>query len=111
MACTFKEIQQRLDEKFPDSGFKLLDFRGMIYPMQFECPKHGIQRISRADNALRSPTCCPMCGRDNSTKGTKVAKAYRLQVSSYLSQLRTLIYEDAAPEDFKSLAMSYASKI
>lgn len=108
MACTFKEIQQRLDEKFPDSGFKLLDFRGTTYPMQFECPKHGIQRVSRAYNALRSPTCCPMCGRDNSTKAAKV---YRLQVRSYLSQLRTIISEDAAPEDFKSLAMSYASKI
>lgn len=115
MSLTFQAAQARYQKKFPHN--ELIEFRGVNQPCVIKCSIHGTQSSTSFTSISRSKHGCPVCGLE-ATKSKRHSeavyreiKANRQRVKEYLSQLRTLISEDAAPEDFKSLAMSYASKI
>lgn len=64
MAITKEQFQQRLNSKFSNPEFKVLDFNGLRYPVKILCPLHGEQAVSTANNLVNSRKGCPACGRD-----------------------------------------------
>lgn len=82
MAYTKEQIQEKIDEKFPGKGYKLLTFTKVKESAQIWCPIHGEQTVSSINSMLRSAGGCPACGRESVSKkltGRKTISGERLQ--------------------------------
>ena len=107
MAYTFEQAQERLTQTFPDSGFELVDFRGITEQVTIRCPKHGIQVAARMSNLLLSAKGCPACGIDNKVQVNTV----RIRNDqAFLKSMRVLVEENADAEAFKDAAVRYLAK-
>lgn len=60
---TLKDIQLRIDERFPRKRFKVLEFSNTNKPFKMYCPKHGEQTPASFTSFMFSKHGCPMCGR------------------------------------------------
>lgn len=60
---TIEDAQKKLDEKFPDKGFTLLEYNGYTKPCVLVCPKHGRQEVLFKNIFVQSKHGCPSCSR------------------------------------------------
>ncbi|MRN38595.1 DUF723 domain-containing protein [Neisseria sp. N95_16] len=104
MAYTFEQAQEQLTQTFPDSGFELVDFRGIAEKVTIRCPKHGEQTVARLSNLLRSEKGCPACGVENKKQATITRNK---NDQAFLKSLRVLVEENADAESFKEAAIQY----
>lgn len=104
MAYTFEQAQERLTQTFPDSGFELVDFRGIAEKVTIRCPKHGEQTVANMSNLLRSEKGCPACGTEN--RKQILVKRHQTD-KELLKSLRVLVEENADAESFKEAAIQY----
>ena len=74
MAYTKEQIQEKIDEKFPGKGYKLLAYTKADEPITILCPQHGEQVVSRYSNFIKSVSGCPVCGKEQSGKTRKGSK-------------------------------------
>ena len=74
MAYTKEQIQEKIDEKFPGKGYKLLAYTKADEPITILCPQHGEQVVSRYSNFIKSVSGCPVCGKEQSGKTRKGGK-------------------------------------
>lgn len=84
MAYTKEQIQEKIDEKFPGKGYKLLTFTRMMDSAQILCPKHGEQTVSTVNNMLKSVSGCPVCGKEQSGKTRKGGKIISKEALGHL---------------------------
>lgn len=99
MAITLQEFQQRVDNRFPDKDYRVLEFDGLKHPVTILCPIHGKQRLSTAHNLINSKQGCPECARESSNRATKIRQQ---AVYSDLRKLGVIAELAASPiEDFE----------
>lgn len=99
MAITLQEFQQRVNNRFPDKDYRVLEFDGLKHPITILCPIHGKQRLSTAHNLINSKQGCPECARESSNRATKVRQQ---AVYSDLRKLGVIAELASSPmEDFE----------
>ena len=84
MAYTKEQIQEKIDEKFPGKGYKLLTFTRMMDSAKILCPTHGEQTVSTVNNMLKSVSGCPVCGKEQSGKTRKGGKIISKEALGHL---------------------------
>nr|DAR29778.1 MAG TPA: Protein of unknown function (DUF723) [Caudoviricetes sp.] len=99
MAITLQEFQQRVNNRFPDKDYRVLEFDGLKHPITILCPIHGKQRLSTAHNLINSKQGCPECAKESSGSAAKVRQQ---AVYSDLRKLGVIAELAASPmEDFE----------
>lgn len=99
MAITLQEFQQRVDNRFPDKDYRVLEFDGLKHPVTILCPIHGKQRLSTAHNLINSKQGCPECAKESSGSAAKVRQQ---AVYSDLRKLGVIAELASSPmEDFE----------
>lgn len=84
MAYTKEQIQEKIDEKFPGKGYKLLTYTKADEPITILCPRHGEQVVSRYSNFIKSVSGCPVCGKEQSGKTRKGGKIISKEALGHL---------------------------
>lgn len=100
-AFTLETAQQRLDERFPDSGVRLVSITKAKGPCEIHCPIHGVQRVPKLENLLHAAKYpCPKCGRKMAAKKVSTAAFHVHSYTDAVQQLLDIVQQPLSDAEF-----------